>query len=152
VIIFGTIPLLLIGAALGLFTMGANFGFMVILGLYALAGIIINNAIVLIDRIDIEREEGGEETATEAVISASVRRLRPILMTTVTTILGLLPLIVTHDALFYGMASVIAFGLLVGTVLTLGVVPVLYSLFFRLRPASTAAKQVPSGTAHAEGS
>ncbi|WP_435105297.1 efflux RND transporter permease subunit [Arhodomonas sp. AD133] len=133
-IIVATIPLMLIGAVTGLYLMQVNFGFMVILGLYALAGILINNAIVLIDRIDIEREAGEAGNAFEAVVSASVRRLRPILMTTVTTILGLLPLIVFRDALFYGMASVIAFGLAVGTVLTLGVVPVLYSLIFRVPP------------------
>lgn len=113
--------------------MGVNFGFMVILGLYSLAGILINNSIVLIDRIDIERA-AGERSDFEAVVSASVRRLRPIVMTTVTTILGLLPLIVFVDALFYGMASVIAFGLAVGTVLTLGVAPVLYCLMFGIRP------------------
>ena len=128
-----TIPLLLVGAVLGLYAMSANFGFMVILGLYSLAGIIINNAIVLIDRIDIERGQEGAD-GYEAIISASVRRLRPIIMTTVTTILGLLPLILARDPLFYGMASVIAFGLLVGTILTLGVVPVLYRVFFRIHP------------------
>jgi multidrug efflux pump subunit AcrB len=132
-IIFATIPLLLIGAVVGIYTMGANFGFMVILGLYSLAGIIINNAIVLIDRIDIERREH-ERDFEEAIVSASVRRLRPILMTTITTILGLMPLIIFVDALFYGMAVVIAFGLAVGTLLTLGVVPVLYSLLAR-KPA-----------------
>lgn len=134
-IILATIPLLLIGAMAGLYLLSVNFGFMIILGLYALAGILVNNAIVLIDRIDIERRDP-ETDAHEAIISASVRRLRPILMTTVTTILGLLPLIVLQDALFFGMATVIAFGLAVGTLLTLGVVPVLYSLVFRAEPAS----------------
>ncbi|MGP1353220.1 MAG: efflux RND transporter permease subunit [Parasphingopyxis sp.] len=128
-IILITIPLVLIGAALGLHVMRADFGFMVILGLFSLAGIIINNAIVLIDRIDIEREEEGADKS-EAIITASVRRFRPIIMTTVTTILGLLPLIVQQDVLFYGMANVIAYGLAVGTLLTLGVVPALYRLFF----------------------
>ncbi|WP_253272962.1 efflux RND transporter permease subunit [Halomonas sp. PR-M31] len=137
-IILLTVPLVVTGAAVGLYVMGADFGFMVILGLYSLGGIIINNAIVLIDRIDLERADP-EPTAQgtdafEAVISASVRRLRPILMTTVTTVLGLLPLIVSRDPLFFGMASVIAFGLLVGTIMTLGVVPVLYSLFFGITP------------------
>ncbi|MGF1510325.1 MAG: efflux RND transporter permease subunit [Myxococcota bacterium] len=141
IIIFSTIPLLLVGAVTGLLALNATFGFMEILGLYSLAGIVINNAIVLIDRIDIERHEGGQDDF-EAVVSACVRRLRPIVMTTVTTILGLLPLIIAQDALFYGMASVIAFGLLVGTVLTLGVVPVLFSLLFRIpEPAQT----VPQG-------
>lgn len=122
-----TIPLIVVGAALGLSIMQATFGFMVILGLLALAGIIINNAIVLIDRIDIQRAEGAKSDR-DAIVGAAERRLRPIIMTTVTTILGLLPLILTEDPLFYGMASVMAFGLGVGTIMTLGVVPVLYSL------------------------
>ena len=120
------------GAVLGLYVSGADFGFMPILGLYALAGIVINNAIVLIDRIDLERADGAKRDL-DALVDACARRLRPILMTTITTILGLLPLIVFQDALFYGMASVMAGGLLVGTLLTLGVVPVLYSLAFGIR-------------------
>ncbi len=132
-IILLTIPLVLAGVALGLTIMQADFGLFVILGIFSLAGIIINNAIVLIDRIDIERQES--EDAFEAIVSASVRRLRPILMTTVTTILGLLPLIIARDPLFYGMSSVIAFGLLVGTIMTLGVVPILYSLLFGIQPS-----------------
>ena len=126
-IILITIPLTFIGAVIGLLVMNAPFGFMVILGLLSLAGIIINNGIVLIDRIEIERNSG--KTPYDAVIAAAVARFRPILMTTLTTILGLMPLIISQDPLFYGMACVIAFGLLVGTVLTLGVVPVFYSLF-----------------------
>jgi multidrug efflux pump subunit AcrB len=139
-IILMTIPLIIIGASIGLLLLRADFGFMVILGLYALAGIIINNAIVLIDRIDIERNELSSEDNTnshlEALISACVRRLRPIIMSTSTTILGLMPLIIGQDALFYAMAGAIAFGLAIGTVLTLGVVPVLYSLFFSLKRTS----------------
>jgi multidrug efflux pump subunit AcrB len=139
-IILMTIPLIIIGASIGLLLLRADFGFMVILGLYALAGIIINNAIVLIDRIDIERNELSSEDNTnshlEALISACVRRLRPIIMSTSTTILGLMPLIIGQDALFYAMAGAIAFGLAIGTVLTLGVVPVLYSLFFSIKRTS----------------
>jgi len=130
-LVVATIPLLLAGAALGLHVLRADFGFMETLGLYALAGILVNNAIVLIDRIDLERD--GREDDGEAVVAAAQRRLRPILMTTVTTILGLLPLIVFRDALFHGMAAVMAFGLLFGTLMTLGVVPVLYALLFRVR-------------------
>lgn len=129
-IVILTVPLILIGAVLGLLTVQANFGFMVILGLYALAGIIVNNAIVLIDRIDIERKE--QDDQYEALVEACMRRLRPIVMSTVTTILGLLPLIISQDALFFGMASALAFGLGIGSLLTLGVVPVLYSLLFRM--------------------
>jgi multidrug efflux pump subunit AcrB len=119
-----------VGSVLGLVVTGAPFGFMTLLGLLSLAGIIINNGIVLIDSIEAERQ-GGAAPYT-AIVTAAVSRFRPILMTTITTILGLMPLIVWQDPLFYSMAIVISFGLAVGTVLTLGVVPVIYSLFFRV--------------------
>lgn len=134
-IVMSIIPLSIIGAGLGLNIMNAPFGFVVILGLFALFGIIVNNAIVLIDRVRVEVKDASQEaedTRYSAVVSASVRRLRPILMTTITTILGLMPLIVTQDVLFYGFSVVVAFGLAVGTVLTLGVVPVLYCLFYKV--------------------
>jgi multidrug efflux pump subunit AcrB len=130
-IVFAIVPLITVGAVAGLMLLRGNMGFMVMLGLFALAGIIINNAIVLLDRIDIERDAGGSDDA-DAIVEASTRRLRPIIMSTVTTILGLLPLILAQDPLFYAMAAAIAFGLGIGTVLTLGVVPVLYSLLFRI--------------------
>ncbi len=129
-IIVLTIPLVFFGVSLSLLLMpGANFSFMGILGLLALAGIVINNAIVLIDRIDIEREAG--RTLHDALIEAGVRRLQPILMTTCTTALGLMPIILSRDVLFYDLAVVIAGGLLVGTLLTLVVVPCLYAILFR---------------------
>ncbi|MDR5865195.1 efflux RND transporter permease subunit [Halomonas koreensis] len=128
-VIVATIPLVIVGVALGLLATRANFGFMVLLGIYSLAGIIINNAIVLIDRIDIERRDP-RLSGRDAVVRASARRLRPILMSAITTILGFLPLIVGRDPLFYGMAGAMAFGLGVGTLMSLGVVPVLYSYFF----------------------
>lgn len=130
-LIIATIPLILIGGALGLFVMNAAFGFMVILGFFSLAGIVINNGIVLIDRI--ETEEANGRTPYDAVVQACLARLRPIMMTTLTTVLGLVPLILFGGALFYGMASVIAFGLIVATVLTLGFVPVLYTVFMRVK-------------------
>lgn len=129
-IIILTIPLMMIGASIGLLVTGSYFGFMVILGLYSLAGIIINNAIVLIDRIEIEEATG--RSRYDAVITACIMRLRPIVMTTITTVLGLLPLILSKDPLFYGMSNAMAFGLAVGTLLTLGVVPVLYSIFYNV--------------------
>ena len=133
-----TIPLSFIGAVLGLFIMQAPFGFMVTLGLYSLAGIIINNAIVLIDRIKIETASGKSDY--QAVVDACLTRLRPIAMTTITTVMGLLPLIIGKDPLFYGMANVIAFGLGIGTILTLAVVPALYCGFYRI--TDNQAKQV----------
>jgi multidrug efflux pump subunit AcrB len=129
-IIVLTIPLSLIGTVVGLLVMSAPFGFMVTLGIYSLAGIIINNAIVLIDRIEIERKES--ENDYQAIVNACLTRLRPITMTTVTTIMGLLPLLMDSMSMFYGMATVLAFGLGVGTILTLAVVPVLYASFFKV--------------------
>lgn len=126
-----TIPLAFIGAAIGLHVMNAPFGFMVILGIYSLAGIVVNNAIVLIDRIKIEMDNGSAEY--DAVINSCLTRLRPIAMATITTITGLLPLILTKDPLFYGMANVLAFGLGIGTVLTLCVVPSLYCIFYKVQ-------------------
>jgi len=133
-IIFITIPLAFVGAFIGLIIMRAPFDFFAMLGLLSLAGVIINNGIVLIDKIDAERAEGGEPHA--AVVNAALSRFRPILMTTVTTVLGLLPLIISVDPLFFSMAVIIAFGLIFGTMLTLGVVPVLYSVLFRVKTVS----------------
>ncbi|MEM8767771.1 MAG: efflux RND transporter permease subunit, partial [Pseudomonadota bacterium] len=130
-IIFITIPLAFTGAFIGLQLMGAPLDFFAMLGLLSLAGVIINNGIVLIDRIDGVRADGGDPY--EAIIDAAVTRLRPILMATVTTVLGLMPLILSQDPLFYAMAVNMAAGLLFGTVLTLGVVPVLYAVLFRIR-------------------
>lgn len=125
-----TVPLIITGVALALFIMpGANFGFMAILGLLALFGIFLNNAIVLIDKIDMERAAGFG--LHDAIIKASINRMKPILITTATTVLGLVPIILSRDVLFYDLALVISGGMIVGTLFTLGVVPVLYSLFFR---------------------
>ena len=136
------LPAITIGAFIGLFVMGATFGFTVILAMFALAGIIVNNSIVLVDRMDIERGLRGEGAGgadrdpdkvdeLEAVVRGCRRRFRPVVMTTLTTIIGLLPLIIAKDVLFYGFASVIVFGLGLGTfILSLGLTPVLYCLFF----------------------
>ena len=133
-IILLTIPMAFTGALTGLFLFRAPFDFFSILGLLSLAGVIINNGIVLIDRIDSERARG--TPPFDAVVQATVSRARPILMSAITTILGVLPLIVLRDPLFYSMACVIASGLALGTLLSLFVVPVLYSIFFGIRPAS----------------
>lgn len=131
-VIMLTIPFAITGVAAGLLIFpGANFSFMGILGFLALAGIVINNAIVLLDRIEIELAAGREHL--DAVIEAGVRRLQPIVMTTCTTALGLAPIILSRDVLFYDLAVVIAGGLIVGTLLTLVVAPCLYAIFFRVR-------------------
>lgn len=130
-IIIMTIPLGIIGVAIGLFVTQAPLGFMTFLGIVSLSGIIINNAIVLIDRIDTETQVTGLG-AYEAVLSACVQRLRPILLTTATTMLGLMPLWLGGSAMFVSMAIAIIFGLAFATILTLGVVPVLYAILFRV--------------------
>ena len=127
-IIMLTIPLVVIGAVLGLTFSGAFFSFTGLLGIYSLVGIIVNNGIVLIDRIDIERNLG--KNIDTALIDACLARARPILMTTLTTILGLIPMALYGGNMWFPMAVVIMGGLAVGSILTLGFVPVLYSLFF----------------------
>ncbi len=143
-VIVATIPLILIGGTLGLIVMGGKFGFMVLLGFFSLAGILINNGIVLVDRIQYERTR--RRLPLDAVATACLARLRPILITTATTVLGLIPLIISGGALFYSMACVIAFGLVVATLITLGFVPALYSLLFGMpiRGAAEAVQAAPA--------
>jgi multidrug efflux pump subunit AcrB len=131
-IILLTIPLSLVGVAGGLMAFKGSFGFMTLLGVYALFGIVINNAIVLIDRIDLEISRNPNDPV-KAIVDASQRRLRPILLTTFTTVLGLIPLWLGGGPMWESMAIAIIFGLLFSTVLTLGVVPALYSFFFRVK-------------------
>jgi len=131
-IILLSIPLGLIGVVVGLIVAKSYFGFMTLLGIISLSGIVINNAIVLLDRIRIEIDENGLEPQ-RAILESAQRRLRPILLTTLTTIGGLLPLWLGGGPMWEPMAISIIFGLLFATALTLGLVPVLYSLFFRVR-------------------
>jgi multidrug efflux pump subunit AcrB len=141
-IVLLTIPLGLIGVITGLLMTGSYFGFMTILGVIALAGIVINNAIVLIDRIDIEIDDNGL-SPNRAVIEAAQRRLRPILLTTATTVAGLIPLWFGGGPMWEPLAITIIFGLLFATLLTLGVVPLLYTLFFRVSFRETLAAPTP---------
>jgi multidrug efflux pump subunit AcrB len=131
-IILLTIPLGLIGVVVGLLVARSYMGFMTFLGVISLAGIVINNAIVLLDRIQIEMTENKLDPA-QAVVQAAQQRLRPILLTTATTIGGLLPLWFGGGVMYEPMAIAIIFGLLFATLLTLGVVPTLYSLLFRVK-------------------
>lgn len=130
-IILLTIPLGVIGVVIGLLVARSYMGFMTFLGIISLAGIVINNAIVLLDRIKTEIEENGLPPP-RAILEAAQRRLRPILLTTATTMLALVPLWLGGGVMFEPMAIAIIFGLLFATLLTLAVVPVLYSLFFRV--------------------
>jgi multidrug efflux pump subunit AcrB len=130
-IVLFTIPLGLIGVILGLLVAKSYFGFMTFLGIISLAGIVINNAIVLLERIQMELEKGTEHKL--AIIEAAKQRARPILLTTATTVLGMLPLYLGGGAMWEPMAIAIMAGLLVSTIMTLGVIPVLYSILYRVR-------------------
>ena len=129
-IVVGSIPFVLIGAVLALLLTMRPFGFMPTFGLLALAGIIVNNAVLLLERI--ETEVAGGAGRREAVVSAAVLRLRPIVMTKLTCIVGLIPLMLFAGPLWTGMAIAMIGGLAVGTLVTLGLIPVLYDLLFSL--------------------
>ncbi|MEI6894979.1 MAG: efflux RND transporter permease subunit [Colwellia sp.] len=127
-IIWFTVPLALIGVVSGLLIFDAPFSFMALLGLLSLTGMIIKNGIVLVDQINLELSEGKE--AYQAVFDSSVSRVRPVLMAAVTTMLGMVPLL--SDVFFSSMAITIIFGLGLASVLTLLVLPVTYTLVFRI--------------------
>ncbi|OAD22135.1 Acriflavin resistance protein [Candidatus Thiomargarita nelsonii] len=127
-IIWLSVPLAIIGVALGLLLTDHSFDFMALLGFLSLSGMLIKNAIVLVDQIDLEIREG--KTSFNAILDSSVSRMRPVTMTAITTVFGMIPLL--FDAFFIGMAVTIMFGLAFATVLTLIVVPVLYAIFFRV--------------------
>lgn len=131
-IVLLTIPFGLIGVVVGLLVARSYFGFMTLLGVVSLSGIVINNAIVLLDRIQLEMDEFGRHPQ-DAIIQAAQRRLRPILLTTATTVGGLIPLWLGGGPMFEPLAIAILFGLLFATVLTLGLVPALYSIFYGVR-------------------
>ena len=132
-IVIASVPFVLIGAASALLLTGYPFGFMATFGLLSLAGIIVNNAVLLLERIDVERQQG--VSVREAVVNAAVKRLRPIVMTKLTCIIGLVPLMLFAGPLWEGMAITIMGGLALGTLVTLGLIPTLYWLLFdKLKP------------------
>ena len=133
-IILLTLPPAIIGVVGGMLITNSPFGFMALLGMISLAGILVNNAIMLIDQIEIERQD--EESTFQAVLQAAQKRLRPIVMTACTTILGLLPLALQGGELWRPMANVLMFGLAFSTLLTLFLCPVLYILLFRVKAQS----------------
>ena len=128
-IILSTIPLGVIGVIWGLIIADSFFGFMTLLGIISLAGIVINNAIVLLERIKLEIDVNGLQPQN-AIIEAAQRRMRPILLTTATTVFGLIPLYLGGGEMWEPMAVGIMAGLMFSTVLTLGFIPVLYALLY----------------------
>lgn len=127
-VIWATVPLALIGVTVGLLVMGAPFSFMALLGLLSLSGMLIKNGIVLVDQINLELSQGKDPYL--AVFHSAISRVRPVAMAAITTILGMIPLL--FDVFFESMAVTIMFGLGFATVLTLIVVPVLFTLLYRI--------------------
>ena len=132
VIVLATIPLGIIGVVGGLLAAQSYFSFTAFLGVISLAGIVINNAIVLLDRIEMEIDVN-KRGSYDAIIQATNERFRPILLTTFTTSLGLIPLWLGGGAMWEPMAIGIIFGLLFATVITLLFVPVVYKLLFKVK-------------------
>jgi multidrug efflux pump subunit AcrB len=131
-IIWLTVPLAIIGITAGLLGAGGAFDFMSILGALSLVGLLIKNAIVLIEEIDQQIAEGKDRY--EAILDAAVSRMRPVVLAAATTILGLIPLL--GDVFFVNMSITIMAGLGFATVLTLVIVPTLYAILFRVRPGT----------------
>jgi len=129
--VVSTIPLAVIGVVMGLLIFGQPFGFMPFLGVISLAGIVINNAIVLIDRMEIEQNDY-DRSENDAVIVACLQRFRPILLATFTTVLGLIPLYISGGDMWEGMAIAIMVGLLFGTLITLIFIPCFYSVLYKV--------------------
>ncbi len=128
VIIWLTVPLAIIGITAGLLSLDGAFDFMGLLGALSLIGLLIKNAIVLIEEIDQQIEEGIE--SFKAILDSAVSRMRPVMMAAATTILGMIPLL--SDVFFVNMSIIIMSGLAFASVLTLIVVPVLYSILFKV--------------------
>ena len=130
VIIYMTVPLCIVGVTAGLLLTDQPFGFMALLGVLSLQGMLIKNGIVLVDQIETGIRDGLEPF--EAVVQGSVGRLVSIVIGATTTALGLIPLL--FDTFFKAMAVSIMSGLMFGTILTLIVLPILYTLAFRIKP------------------
>ncbi len=126
-----TIPLGVIGMVLGLLVFNVPFGFMAFLGVISLAGIVINNAIVLVDRIEIEQNEL-KRNPQDSIVMAALQRFRPIVLATFTTVFGLIPLYLGGGAIWEPMAVTIMVGLLFGTVVTLLFIPTFYSVLYKV--------------------
>ena len=128
-VIWLTVPLSLIGVTCGLLLFKQPFGFMALLGLMSLSGMLIKNAIVLIDQIDLNIKDG--MVRMDAIVEAGVSRMQPVMMAALTTMMGMIPLF--QDAFFIAMAVTIVFGLGFASVLTLVFVPVLYATIFKIK-------------------
>ncbi|MFM1892610.1 MAG: hypothetical protein RLZ44_1687, partial [Pseudomonadota bacterium] len=133
-IIWLVVPLAVIGISAGLLGFRGAFDFMSLLGALSLVGLLIKNAIVLIEEIDQQIAEGKDPYP--AILDSAVSRLRPVVLAAATTILGLIPLL--SDVFFVNMSITIMAGLGFATVLTLVFVPTLYAILLRVKPAPAA--------------
>lgn len=131
-VIWLIVPMSICGVTAGLLATGLPFGFTALLGFLSLSGMLMKNAIVLVDEIDLQIQQNSDKL--QAIVQASVSRIRPVLLAALTTILGMLPLI--WDAFFNSMAVTIMAGLAFATILTLVAVPVLYAVLFRVKVTS----------------
>ena len=123
------LPLAAIGIVPGLLIFDQPFSFVAIVGTIGMAGMLIKNSIVLIDEIDVQMKSG--VVAYDAVIKATVSRIRPVMMASLTTILGMIPLL--PDPMYGALAVTVMCGLLVGTIITLVILPIIYALFFKIK-------------------
>jgi multidrug efflux pump len=139
VLVFLTAPLGIIGASLGLNIANQPFGFVALLGLIALAGMIMRNAVILVDQIEADVSHG--LTRREAIVEATVRRARPVVLTALAAILAMIPL--SRSAFWGPMAITIMGGLFVATFLTLLYLPGLYALWFRKSLEESGPQQQP---------
>lgn len=139
-ILWLVVPMSVTGMVLGLLFTGLPFTFTALLGFLSLSGMLMKNAIVLVEEIDQQRAQGVEDY--KAVIDGSVSRLRPVVLAAGTTIFGMIPLL--PDAFFASMAVTIMGGLAFASILTLVAVPVFYALFFRIKPPKK--ENTPSGS------
>ncbi len=133
------VPLALIGVTGGLLATGQPFGFMALLGFMSLMGMLVKNAIVLVDEIELEKREG--KAPYDAIVNSGVSRLRPVSMAALTTALGMIPLL--FDAFFIAMAVTIIAGLMVATILTMIVLPVVYAMMFQVPSPNEARAATP---------
>ena len=141
-IVFTVVPLGIIGVSFGLLATGQPFGFMALLGFMSLSGMLIKNAIVLLDEIGVRIADAPDPLI--AIREAGVSRLSPVLLAAFTTVLGMIPLL--SDAFFVAMSVAIMAGLAFATVLTLVVVPVLYAVLYRVPASTDGSKSTPPRT------
>ncbi len=133
-IIAASIPFCLVGVSAALLVTRMPFDFMSFLGIFALIGTIVSNAILVIERVDQLRADGA--APYQALVDGATQRLRPIVLTQLTTIFGLIPLMLAAEPLWRSFNIVVVGGLIAGTLISLGLVPTLYALMFRIPPAS----------------